>query len=59
MRAGNDEYNSVDFLAGLQCIRAKTFKLSTISSAFFNTGLWPYDPEVVLERLARFKAWES
>jgi hypothetical protein len=56
MRQGNDEYNTVDFLAGLQSVRAKAFKPSTIKSSFQQAGLFPFNPQIVLDRLARNKA---
>ncbi len=39
------------FLASLTTIRAKTFKKSTIFSVFRKTGLIPYNPEIILQKI--------
>ena len=39
------------FLASLTTMRAKTFKKSTILSTFRKTGLIPYNPEIVLQKI--------
>jgi hypothetical protein len=41
----------VDFLDRLTEIRRRTFKKSTIQSGWRRTGLYPWDPDVVLRRL--------
>ena len=46
-----DDFNKVEFLEALGSIRAKTFKTSTILSAFKETGLYPYNPAKVLDKL--------
>ena len=52
VRAGNVEFDKLDFLAAFQKIRAQTFMESTIRSAWKNTGLIPYNPQVVLSKIA-------
>ena len=48
MRTGIPEFGNLDFLASLTTIqRAKTFKKSTILSAFRKTGLILYNPGIV------------
>ena len=42
---------SLKFLAKFETMRTQTFKKSTIKSAFRNTGLIPYNPEVVLQKV--------
>ena len=44
VRAGNVDFNKLDFLAAFQTIQAQTFTKSTIRSAWKNTGLIPYNP---------------
>ena len=48
---GNVEYNKVDFLAAYQNMRNKTFKNSIILSAWKKTGLFPYNPQIVLDKV--------
>lgn len=43
-----------DFLAGIQDIRAKTFKISTIKLGFRLTGLWPIDSSQVVDNLVNY-----
>ena len=51
MRSGEGDFGKLEFLAKFQTMRTKTFKKSTIQSAFRNTGLIPYNPEVVLQKV--------
>ena len=53
MRTGIPEFSKLDFLASLTTMRAKTFKKSTILLAFKKTGLIPYNPEIVLQKIRR------
>ena len=46
-----DDFNKMEFLEALGSIRAKTFKTSTILSVFKKTGLYPYNPAKVLDKL--------
>ena len=41
----------MEFLAAFKGFRRQAFKTTTILSAFKHTGLIPYDPEVVLEKV--------
>lgn len=41
----------MEFLAHIQSIRKQTFKMSTVLSSFCKTGLIPFNPQVVLDRL--------
>jgi len=50
-RTGCSDFNKLEFLAAITSIRRQAFKPSTIISAFQTTGLIPYNPEIVLERL--------
>ena len=51
MRIGIPEFGKLDFLASLTTMRAKTFKKSTILLVFRKTGLIPYNPEIVLQKI--------
>jgi DDE superfamily endonuclease len=51
IRIGFDEFTVQDFLQELHGIRKQTFKTSTVISSFRATGLIPYDPAVVLDKL--------
>ena len=51
MQTGIPEFGKLNFLASLTTIFAKTFKKSTILSAFRKTGLLPYNPEIVLQKI--------
>ena len=48
MQSSEGDFGKLEFLAKFQTMRNKTFKKSTIKLAFKNTGLIPYNPEVVL-----------
>lgn len=51
VRDGSFEFDKQDFLQHLRGIRHNTFKCFTIQSAFAKTGIWPYNPQVVLSKL--------
>ena len=51
VRDGCIQITKVEFLATILDIRRKTFKKSTIYSAFAKTGLIPFNPEVVLQKI--------
>jgi hypothetical protein len=55
-RTGCSDFNKLEFLTAITSIRRQTFKPSTIVSAFRKTGLIPYNPEIVLERLQEYSA---
>ncbi|KJZ70343.1 hypothetical protein HIM_10272 [Hirsutella minnesotensis 3608] len=48
---GATDFNKTDFLYHLQEIRNRTFKKATILSAWEKCGLFPFDPNVVLDKL--------
>ena len=51
VRLGDTKFGTLEFLAAFQQFRAKTFKESTVKHAFKATGLVPYNPEIVLEKV--------
>ncbi len=51
IRLGSTSFNKQDFLASFTSLRAKAFTESNIRSAFKQTGLVPYSPKVVLEKV--------
>src|SRR6266480_6801984 len=54
-RMGNRDYNRMDFFVDIERIRHQTFKELTIKSAFKKTGIWPFNPEIVLQKLKEFE----
>lgn len=48
---GAFDFDKSDFLANLQEVRNRTFKKSTILSAWEKAGLFPFDPTKVLDQL--------
>ena len=49
--SGYERITKDDFLGAIAQIRQKTFKPSTIKLGFRLTGLWPINPNIVLENL--------
>ncbi len=54
IRSGSGDFGRLEFLAKFQFMRTQTFKKSTIKSAFKNTGLIPYNPEIILQKIRAF-----
>jgi hypothetical protein len=50
LRSGCTDFNQVEFLAELRQIRDNTFKISTIKSAWRETGFIPWNPAIVVEK---------
>lgn len=48
VRAGNVDFDKLNFLACFQNIQAKAFTKANIKSVWRNTGLIPYNPQVVI-----------
>ncbi|KAF4447314.1 hypothetical protein F53441_9138 [Fusarium austroafricanum] len=48
---GATDFNKADFLFYLQEVHTRTTKRSTIISSWQKTGIYPFDPEVVLARM--------
>lgn len=51
VRSGDAEFSKVEFLARITTIQKQAFKKNTILSSFRKTGLIPYDPSIVLNKL--------
>lgn len=49
VRDGLTNITKIEFLQCIQQARNQAFKKSTICSAFQKTGIWPFNPRVVLE----------
>ncbi|KAK4148489.1 hypothetical protein C8A00DRAFT_19691 [Chaetomidium leptoderma] len=49
VRDGLTNITKVEFLSVIQGVRRKAFKESTIIAAFKKTGIWPFNPQVVLQ----------
>lgn len=51
-QTGCGKFTKIEFLAALSSIRQKTFKKRTVRHGFSLTGIHPFDPDVVLDKLA-------
>jgi hypothetical protein len=51
VRDGLVNITKIEFLSCIEDVRRQAFKESTILSAFRKTGIWPYNPEIVLNTL--------
>ena len=51
MRSGEGDFGKLEILAKFQTMRTQTFKKSNIKSSLRNTGLIPYSPEVLLQKV--------
>jgi hypothetical protein len=54
IRYGGLNYKRADFLASFQRMQDLTFKKPIICSAFKKSGLYPFNPSAVLEKLKEF-----
>ena len=52
---GNQDYSCTDFFADIKEIRRQTFKELIIKSAFKKTGIWPFNPHTVIQKIKQFK----
>ena len=50
-QTGCHDFNKVEFLAAIKSICQQTFKSLSIKSSFCQTGLVPYNPAIVLDKL--------
>lgn len=50
-RLGSTDFTKTDFLHSLNDIRTKTFTPRVIRSGFTSRGLYPYNPEIVLDEM--------
>ncbi|KID93241.1 transposase, partial [Metarhizium majus ARSEF 297] len=53
VRDGVTSITKLEFLGCIQAVRKQAFKTSTIISAFQKTGIWPYNPQPIIEKLTR------
>jgi hypothetical protein len=51
VRDGLTNITKIEFLSCIEDERRQAFKSSTILSAFRKTGIWPYNPEIVLKTM--------
>src|ERR1700722_12383229 len=49
VRDGLTNITKIEFLSCIEDVRRQAFKSTTILSAFRKTGIWPYNPEIVLK----------
>lgn len=59
VRLGDVEFGKLQFLAEFQAMRNKTFTEATIRSAWKNTGLIPFNPEMVLSKVRAYQELQS
>lgn len=50
-RTGCTDFNKLEFFNAIKGIRETTFKRNTILSAWRKTGIWPWCPELVLQKV--------
>lgn len=53
VRTGDAEFSKIEFLAAFQNFRRQAFTLPTVLSAFRETGIVPWDPQKVLDKIQR------
>ena len=51
VRDGDCEYSKIRFLARITSIRSQTFKKKTVQESFRKTGLIPFNPKIVMQKL--------
>lgn len=51
VRDGIINITKLEFLSIIQQVRDQAFKASTIKSAFKKTGIWPFNPQLVIQQL--------
>ena len=51
IRAGVEAFDRLDFLDAIPAIRALAFKPTTVRSAFVKTGIVPWNPNAVLDKI--------
>jgi hypothetical protein len=52
--SGRTNINKVEFFHALGEIRYKTLKKRTIRQGFRDTGIWPFNPDIVVRNLPEF-----
>ena len=55
LQFGNTEFTKQDFLNAYQTVRNRTFKRTTVLSAWKKSGLIPFNPSLVLSKMAEFE----
>ena len=56
VRLGDEKFGKLEFLAAFQSFRNQTFKPTTIRHAFKSTGLVPFNPDIVLDKIREKQA---
>ena len=51
VRLGDEKFGKLELLAAFQSFRNQTFKLTTIRHAFKSTGLVPFNPDIILDKI--------
>jgi len=53
---GDIEFSKVEFLAAFEAMRKQTFKKTTILSAWKKAGLYPFQPDIVIDKMKLFNS---
>ena len=56
IQLGDSEFGKMDFLSAFQQVRDQAFKKTTIINAFKHTGLVPFNPAVVIDKVKEKRA---
>ena len=59
IRDGIEQITKLEFLQIIQDIRKKAFKETTIKSAFRKTGIWPFNPSIVIDYVRQLHPCEA
>ena len=59
MAQGDETFTKVEFLNAFNSFRKKTFKRSTVLSAWRQVGLIPFNPSIVLDKLPKRKLFSE
>ena len=59
IRDGIEQITKLEFLQIIQDIRKKAFKETTIKSAFRKTGIWPFNPSIVIDYMRQLHPREA
>ena len=59
MAQGDETFTKVEFLNAFNSFRRKTFKRSTVLSAWRQVGLIPFNPSIVLDKLPKRKLFSE
>src|SRR5438874_2619728 len=59
LRTGAKDITKTDFFATIAWVRQETFRLGTIRSGWRRSGIFPFNPQLVLDELERQEVEEN